>query len=181
MPSPVGHTLAGLALADAFGLNDRRRLETVLWANAPDLDMIPGLIGDHPDATHADATHSLGATLLVATGAGVIARIRGRSAASAFGRAAAAYGSHLLLDYLGKESSEDGMQLFWPASKREVASRHEWFPTIVSENRRYGFWKGLLLWHNVKAVAREVGTLAPFWGATRAGRGAFTDAKAANY
>lgn len=163
MPSPVGHALAGLIVAEHLDLDNRRqRLETVLWACAADIDIVPGLLRANPGAAHAKASHSIGAAVLAGVGAGLFTWWRRRSFFPRFTEVTVAYTSHLVLDYLGKESSQGGMMLFWPFSQQRVGSRYRWFSTILSESRERGFWKGLFLLHNMKAVAREVLSLGAF-------------------
>lgn len=168
MPSPLGHSIAGLAVAELFRYREGHvRRQALLTANAADLDMLPGLLTSrHPDATHARASHSAGAALIAGVAAGTLARLRGRRFLPRFLQAVTAYGSHVLLDYLGKES-DDGMPLLWPFSDRQIASGHAWFKTIRSYSRRRGFWLGLLNRSNVGALLREAGALAPVYLAAR--------------
>lgn len=163
MPSPVGHSLAGLIVAELFKPHsDHTAWQNILLANAPDIDMLPGLLDRSrpPDAAHGKASHSLGAAVVAAGVVGGYDRVCGRSFRRRFTRAATAYASHLFLDYLGKES-KDGMPLLWPLSDRRIASRHAWFRTIVSEGQEQGFWRGLLTRKNLRAVVREVSVLLP--------------------
>lgn len=134
----------------------------MLLANAPDIDMLPGLLDRSrpPNAAHGKASHSLGAAIVTACVVGGYDRVRGCSFWRRCTRAATAYASHLFLDYLGKES-KDGMPLLWPLSDRRIASRHAWFRTIVSRGRERGFWLGLLTRRNLRAVVREVSVLLP--------------------
>lgn len=172
MPSPLGHTIAGAAVANLFRYREGHvRTQAVLTANAADLDLLPGLLTSrHPDAKHARASHSFSAALIVGVGAGTLAKARGRRFVPRFLQATAAYGSHVLLDYLGKEAA-DGMPLFWPLSGRRYASSRPWFKTIRSYSKKRGFWLGLINGSNVGALAREVGVLVPVYlVARRVGR-----------
>ncbi len=161
MPSPVGHALGGLIVAELLG-GSMRRVPVVVLACAPDLDVFAGLLDGDPSGKHARATHSLSAAALVAVGAGAVGALRGHRFVRWGGTALAAYGSHLLLDYLGKESeSGEGMELYWPFSHRRAASERGWFPTFTSKSKGRGFWRGLLSWHNARTVAHEVLMLGP--------------------
>lgn len=163
MPSPIGHTIAGLAVAELACEKGRRRTgQAVFFANAPDIDLLVGVIKKNPSGWHAHQTHSVGAALAAGVGAGLLARLAGRKFIPSFLESTGAYASHLLLDYLGKKQV-DGMPLLWPFTKRRWASEYAWFPTILSHSRERGFFAGLLLWHNLKAVAWEVGALLPVY------------------
>ena len=160
MPSPIGHSLAGLTVAELFQRKDR--LPAVFWANAPDVDMLVGLKKKNPVAWHGHQTHSLGAALAAGLTASVLARLTGGKLGASFLEGTTAYASHLLLDYLGKQAG-DGMPLLWPLSNRRWASEQAWFSTITSRSRERGFLLGLLSEHNLKAVAWEVGSLLPIY------------------
>lgn len=166
MPSPVGHALAGLTVAELLGPSASRRLRCTLIACAADADVLAGLFDGAPASKHARATHSLAAAAAVSVSAGLWRWMDGHRFGRATVEAAAAYGSHLLLDYLGKKDGE-GMELFWPFSQRRTASEHAWFATITSGSKRGGFWKGLLSRHNARAMAREGASLLPLWWAAR--------------
>jgi membrane-bound metal-dependent hydrolase YbcI (DUF457 family) len=169
MPSPLGHTIAGLAVAELFQYREGRvRRQAVLMANVADLDMLPGVLTRrHPDATHGRVSHSFGAAIVAGVLAGGSAKARGRRFGPRFLQAVAAYGSHVALDYFGKEP-EDGLPVWWPVSERPHASTRRWFKTILSHSKKHGFWKGLLNRSNVKALAREGAVTVPAFLLARA-------------
>jgi membrane-bound metal-dependent hydrolase YbcI (DUF457 family) len=162
MPSPLGHTIAGLAVAELFQYREGRvRRQAMLMANAADLDMLPGVLTSrHPDSKHGRVSHSFGAAVAAGALAGCSAEARGRRFTPRFLQAVAAYGSHVALDYLGK-GPEDGLPVWWPFSERRHASKHHWFKTILSYAKRHGFWKGLLNRSNASALARELAVTGP--------------------
>src|SRR4030095_17178589 len=88
----------------------------VLFANAPDLDFLPGLAVGDPDAFHRGVTHTLGAAVVVAAAVWLLARWRGAARPwwwAAFG--ALAYGSHLLVDWMTVDALRPtGIQLLLP-------------------------------------------------------------------
>src|SRR5262245_58906966 len=107
MPSPVGHALGGIAAGWSFEPRHtpqaqrraRFRIETLGFATlgvAADLDLLLGV--------HRGATHSLGAIVLVALAAWLALRHRSRRDRWAIA-CAAAFGSHVLLDWLGSDTS----------------------------------------------------------------------------
>ena len=110
----------------------------------PDVDLLVGL--------HRGPTHSLSAALIVGLTACLLTR--GGLVALA---AAAAYGSHTLLDWLATDTSAPiGIMALWPVTSDYYQSRLHLFGAI---SRRYwlaGFWG-----HNAKAVAREIALLGP--------------------
>src|SRR5437660_5559111 len=117
VPSPIGHALAGVAVAWSADLLDRHpsspRLVAVSAALAmlPDADLlIPG--------THRMGTHSvMAAALIFIVAAVVTGKVTPRPAWRPAVICAAAYASHLLLDWLGADNSPPrGLQLFWPFS-----------------------------------------------------------------
>jgi LexA-binding, inner membrane-associated putative hydrolase len=176
MPTPIGHALGGLAAgwllmgigARGAGRGERRRGErrkkeegrrkaeqplAKTWAIVfaglgmlPDVDLILG--------SHSTYTHSVGAVLLVAAVSAIFVRRDRLVAAIACG---AAYASHLLLDWLGHDTTPPiGIMALWPfTSSFYEADLH----VFMAVSRRYwleGFWI-----HNLKAVAREVVILLP--------------------
>ncbi len=172
MPSSLGHTLAGLTVASLFSASSGGAdWQTVFFANAPDLDLLLGLLSADmgPDAEHGMATHSVGAALLAGGLAGAFERWRGGRFGPRFAQTTTAYASHLYLDYLSKESAMgDGMMLLWPASRRRIASEHVWFRTITSKSRKRGFVLGLFNKNNAGALLREAASLGPvLWLARR--------------
>ena len=159
MPSPVGHALGGIAagwLLQPAGQSPGARRGAVLAfaaiAMAADLDLLAGV--------HRGPTHSLGATLVVALAAWLLL-LRRRAAGRWALAAAAAYGSHVLLDWLGSDSSPPiGLQALWPWSGAYHQSPWTLFSAV---SRR--FRQPELFWlPNTLALARELVILAPIVG-----------------
>src|SRR5712691_13271817 len=116
MPSPIGHALAGLAavwIADLVPGDRAWRtapasaswykragngltLACALLAAAPDLDFLLG--------AHRTATHSVAAVAFVTLFAAAMASRAGRPIARVAAMCAAAYATHLLLDWLGADT-----------------------------------------------------------------------------
>ena len=185
MPSPVGHGLAGLAIAlagdrSAGAITFRRALTKpttlvcVALATLPDADLlIPGF--------HRRATHSIAATIAVTIVAivvtGWVNRSRQSSVVSRQSIAwrvvflcAAAHASHILTDWLGADLSEPaGIQALWPWSDRFFMSGWNLFPQI--ERRQIFSINSMLI--NLNALIWELlltGSLVLVaWWAGRAG------------
>jgi membrane-bound metal-dependent hydrolase YbcI (DUF457 family) len=135
MPTPLGHALGGLAAGWSIagggsGRSSRRRAITFAALGAlADIDLL--------FHAHSTYTHSIGAALLAALLA--FAFRRETIFALACG---AAYGSHVLLDWLGTDTSPPfGITALWPFSSAFYYSGVDLFPTV---DRRYwlpGFWQ----------------------------------------
>jgi membrane-bound metal-dependent hydrolase YbcI (DUF457 family) len=174
MPTPVGHAIAGLTiawLADARRRpgadlsrapgprTPRRRFAgrtavltaaSMLWAAAPDLDILAG--------THRTATHSIAGAVVAGVAAGAIAPAFAIPALPAATVCGLAWGSHVMLDWLGKDSSPpQGIMMLWPISEQYYESGADVFSEV---SRRY--WKpDEFIVGNLGSVAREVLILGP--------------------
>lgn len=117
MPSPLLHAASGAAIL----VLERRTWETRRWRTAtlvlaaallPDFDFVIGLLLRDPNRFHAEFTHTLGFSLLVAAVFGFAA---GRHRLRAAVLCLAAAFSHDLLDALTSDTREPlGVSLFWP-------------------------------------------------------------------
>jgi inner membrane protein len=162
MPSPVGHALGGLiagwAIAGAPDVRTTHWREDVrtavrasapfaLLAVAPDLDLLVHL--------HSRYTHSLGAAAIVTLVAAAFAPPRRRAVfALACGAACA---SHVLLDWLGSDTSPPlGIMALWPFSSDFYLSDRGWF---LATDRRY--WLPGFMARNLYALLWELILLAP--------------------
>ena len=129
------------------------------------LAIIPfALLGVIPDAdllfgTHSTYTHSIGAAAIV-LGVARIVTGRWRWAVAA----AAAYASHILLDWMGNDTTPPiGIMALWPITSDFYESTLHLFLPI---SRRY--WLPGFLAHNLTAVMRELVVIGPlallaFW------------------
>lgn len=162
VPSPIGHALAGAAVGWAIAGRpaDRRGREILLFAGvaiAPDLDLFAG--------RHSTYTHSVGAVLLVTALALVVVGSRHWRLAIAIG---AAWGSHVLLDWLGSDTSPPiGITALWPFTSAYYQSSWNVFEAI---SRRYWI-PHEFIWANLHAAVREIAILGPVawlsWRLTR--------------
>lgn len=157
MPSPLAHALAGAAVYAVLAPEPRPRPDWRAWAAAAvagaaaDLDFVPGLLAGDPSRFHHGATHSVAATLLfvllIAPFSSALGSIPRRGAILG-----AAYGSHLLLDYLTVDTTPPrGIPLFWPLSDAAYIS-----PVLLFTDLHHGrSWAAFLNWHNAGAVLVE--------------------------
>lgn len=159
MPTPVGHAIGGIAAAwfaeSAAGTRSwpatiPLAIAAAVVAMSPDLDI--------PFGTHRTYTHSIAAAAAAGLGAWLIfRRWTPRGAALAI-TIAAAYASHLLLDWLGKDSSNPpGLMALWPFSSSFYISGVDLFGEV---SRRY--WKPEeFIVKNFQVVGRELLILIP--------------------
>jgi inner membrane protein len=110
----------------------------------PDIDLLFG--------GHRALTHGVGTALVVGLAVGIAAG-RGRLGLAA----GAAYGSHILLDWLGADTSPPiGVMALWPFSLDYYQSD---IPVFAAVSRRY--WISGFIAHNLRAVAWELVILLP--------------------
>ena len=135
----------------------------------PDLDI---LVED----THRLYTHSIAAVALITSLAAVSLYAAGPRVSAGSRRAltlacAAAYGSHLVLDWLGDDRSLPyGIRALWPISDAYFQSDLRWFPQVERQ-----YWLPGFLTANVRAVGWELLLLSPLvllalWARGRARR-----------
>jgi inner membrane protein len=121
-------------------------------AVAPDLDMFV--------TTHRASWHSIAAAGVVAAAAWLLARTNraGGRLALASGLA---WGSHVLLDWLGRDlAPPSGVMALWPFSRDYFVSGLDVFAEV---SRRY-WLPAEFVWGNLAALARELLILGPIAG-----------------
>lgn len=151
MPSPLGHALGGLAAGWLVAGREapwRRAVPAALvfagTAVAPDFDLLIG--------AHRGPSHSVAAAVLAGLVAYAATR-RSRMAAAV----AAAYASHILLDWLGRDTMPPiGVMALWPFSREYFESTLHLFRAISRRHWLPEFWV-----LTVRAVLREVVILLP--------------------
>jgi membrane-bound metal-dependent hydrolase YbcI (DUF457 family) len=171
MPSPIGHALAGIAVAWAADLFPGNRAwrtvpATASWyaragngltltcaalAVAPDLDLLfPG--------AHRSVTHSFVSITAVAIVA-MLAATRARLPVSRVAwMCAGAWATHLLLDWLAADpSTPRGIQALWPFNDKRFISEWDVFPG--TERRQIFSAPSIRL--NMAALARELAFMLP--------------------
>ena len=125
---------------------DRRIIAFALLGMLADIDFLFG--------AHSAYTHSVGAILVVAVTAS-FGRKRWRTPVTL--AVAAAYGSHVLLDWLGSDAvAPIGVMALWPLSTEFFLSDREWFMSVCRE-----YWLMRCWWHNAWGVTREILILGP--------------------
>lgn len=163
MPSPIGHTLAGCAVALALipaGVPHAWEAWALclMSANLPDSDFIPGLLVGNPRAVHRGPSHSIMAAFIVA---GLGASLVRWLAIPWLIRAELiflAYGSHVGLDYL---TPGRGMLLGWPFSPRRFRAANPWFLGVSFGKPRQGAGTRRGNRHLQRVIGREVLLMGP--------------------
>jgi membrane-bound metal-dependent hydrolase YbcI (DUF457 family) len=171
MPSPIGHALAGIAVAwgaDLFPGNRawRTASRTAAWyaragngltlacvalAVAPDLDLFFR-------GFHRSITHSFVSVGVVAAVAGLAAARARLPVARIACMCAGAWATHMLLDWLAADpSSPKGIQALWPFNDTWFISEWEIFPG--TERRRIFSASSIRL--NLATLVRELALMMP--------------------
>jgi membrane-bound metal-dependent hydrolase YbcI (DUF457 family) len=166
VPSPLGHMLGGIAagwlvagappLARSGGRGAARDAAVYACLGAlPDLDL---LVGAHSGPTHSiGAAVAIGLAALLVRRAGVGAGLW-RTPLVAAAACAAAYGSHVLLDWLSSDNSPPiGIMALWPFTRAHYESDLHVFMAI--SRRYYQGWA--FVRQNLAAVVREAAILLP--------------------
>jgi membrane-bound metal-dependent hydrolase YbcI (DUF457 family) len=172
MPSPIGHALAGIAVGCLVGGRvSGEAPRRPLWRRGlfqrreritPRSVILFGILGILPDidflfGQHSRYTHSIGAAVLI--GVVVLACVGWSHLNTAF-VASAAYSSHVLLDWLGTDTTIPyGVMAFWPLTDAHFLSGQGWFPMVCRE-----YWLGNCWLHNIAGAMWELVLLVPLTG-----------------
>ena len=173
MPSPIGHAIAGvtagwLVAGAPRGAPSVARVAGTLSERAPATfwreAALFAALGALPDIdllfdAHSGPTHSLGGMAIIGLTALAVARhFRSRRACRLALACAAAYASHVLLDWLGSDASPPlGVMALWPFSSDYYESDLHVFMAI--SRRYYQGW--VFVAQNVRAVSLELVILVP--------------------
>jgi len=161
MPSPLGHSLAGLALGlaaepAAVAQTSGTRLSSFAMVGAvvaalPDLDLFFPHI-------HRGVSHSVGATAFLMIIAAVMTGwVTGRIQWRWVLLVGAAHASHILMDWMGTDHyAPAGLQALWPFSRAYYISGWDIFP--ATERRLYLPQAWII---NLHAFLTEVGLMVP--------------------
>ena len=158
MPSPIGHALSGLAVVWGADLlpsqpvsSPRLALTCAALAALPDIDLLLPI-------AHRTATHSLAAVIAVGLLMIVAGAVTGRVTTKIAVVCAAAYASHLLLDWMAVDLVPPrGLQLLWPFSDRWFISGWD----VFRGTERRHLLTVATLRTNLAAVTQEIAILAP--------------------
>jgi membrane-bound metal-dependent hydrolase YbcI (DUF457 family) len=169
MPSPIGHALAGVAAAWAVDLVPGDRA----WRSAPESASWFKRAGDgltvacvalavSPDLdhlfVHRTVTHSIAAVVVVGLVAAAWAANARRPIARVALMCAAAYSTHLLLDWLGTDRYPPrGIQALWPVSRGWFISNAD----VFAQTARQHLLTPAIMLQNFRAIVQEAAILGP--------------------
>ncbi|MFH0908873.1 MAG: metal-dependent hydrolase [bacterium] len=172
MPSPVGHSLIGLAIGAGYLLPRQPARDLVKssramrWsllgaaalANVSDLDYLPGMVSGDLNAYHHLYTHTIGWVVLVAVATWLVRRWFCSGAGwRVFAFVFALLASHLVADWFTADGRLPyGIMALWPFSNDFTMAP---WPVFMRLYKRE--WSEFLQWHNALAVGWEVLVCAP--------------------
>jgi membrane-bound metal-dependent hydrolase YbcI (DUF457 family) len=120
----------------------------VFFANAPDLDFIPGLLMGEPHLFHRGMSHSLLFAAMVAVSVRLLCWHLGSEKAGRWARIVFfAMLSHIALDYFCAPVVAEGPMLFWPFTPLRIAHSPSLFPLFSHSH--------IISWGNVLAAVGE--------------------------
>jgi inner membrane protein len=170
MPSPIGHTLAGICgfyLAYPQIPKTQRipaLLTAIFVANSPDLDILPGLIlYQDPSLLHRQATHSFIVAIFMGCLVALMTRILNFKSWHWIGLwFGGLYASHILLDLLVADDAVPyGMQAFWPMSFSYFISPLTIFNGFDYAEPGLTMLQSMMTWNNLIGVLKEFAILTP--------------------
>jgi len=177
VPSPVAHSLAGVALVWLFryplnlspepsGGRPRGWLVTlaavILASVAADFDFLPGFLVGMPGRFHRGPTHSFGAAVIYGVLALAYARWRGIKSPNTLGLLLGlVYGSHVVLDVFTLDFGDQiGVPLWWPLLSGNVVAPFHLFLYIQRGPGSASFFASQFNAHNGYAVLWEVAVMS---------------------
>lgn len=116
----------------------------------PDLDLL--------FVAHRTVTHSIGAVFFVSLFCAALAANARRPIARVGLMCAAAYGSHLFLDWLGTDNyPPQGIEALWPISRHWFISGTD----VFRQTELREVWTSASLLKNLRAIVQEIAILGP--------------------
>ena len=168
MPTPIGHTIAGLAFYFVKRWTFIRRnylliLASVFAANAPDIDFLFGYVIGNPNKYHHQFTHSITFALLFGFFmAGLFGLQNGKKIVKRGFFFSALIFLHLGLDFVTLDTSAPfGEMLFWPFSVRYYYSPVVIFSDVHRASTSGEFFASLFSMHNLRTIFIETAILTP--------------------
>ncbi len=150
--------------AEANGPRPRSFFSMVLGSMTP-LTIACAVLAVSPDFdnffhTHRTYSHSFGAAGIVWVLAALVAWRLRLPVVRIATTCAAAYASHVLLDWLGRDDSpHHGLMVWWPLTRDYYRSGLNLFLEFVTPHRHMSL--GLLITANAYALGREIAILLP--------------------
>ncbi|MFQ5632703.1 MAG: metal-dependent hydrolase [bacterium] len=167
MPTPIGHSLAGLLLSKTkIFVPSRSTYKSIavamILANLADADFVPGLLSGNPNEFHHGVTHSVGASFFVGFLFAGYFFYRQRRFLAPFIFATVGYSSHIVFDFFAVDTSMPrGIPALWPFSPEYFISPIAVFSDVRRSAASGTFFQSLFIAHNGWTVCREMLVLAP--------------------
>jgi membrane-bound metal-dependent hydrolase YbcI (DUF457 family) len=137
VPLPLAHSIVGYSFAAATGIRFRRETMTailfsVVVANLPDADFLPGVLANQPSMYHRTIAHTLPAALVCGLIIGAVLTRFGKRFWEITLLGTVVFASHLFADMLDITGTNYGVQILWPFTDN-------WY-AIDTPLRRYSDW-----------------------------------------
>ncbi|HET9440562.1 MAG TPA: metal-dependent hydrolase [Longimicrobiales bacterium] len=172
MPLPLAHTLVGYSCAAASGVRFRRDTFTALLfslvvANLPDVDFLPGALANEPVLYHRAVAHTLPAALLCGIIIGAVLTRFGKRFWEITLLGVLVYTSHLFADMVNFGGGNIGVQIFWPIDHGWYTLRTPWSDTdggwlIFTRGRdSSGFFASFVSFQFARAMVMQALLFAP--------------------
>ena len=170
MPSPIGHSLAGLC---GFYLAYPQIPKTyripalaaaIFVSNSPDLDILAGLIlHQDPSILHRQGSHSFLVAIVIGCLTVLLTRIIGLKEWNWLGIwLTGLYSSHIFLDMLVADGAIPyGLQAFWPLSSDYFMSPLAIFNGLDYNRPGLNMLQSMMTFNNLIAALKELAILAP--------------------
>lgn len=161
----MGYALHQSVSQDDNHLSWKMILLFVVVANLPDIDFLPGLILDDPNAYHHHyLSHSLGFAVFVGAVLGYyFSRRKSRNFLWYFLLFSCVCFSHMVLDYVTADTSEPvGLPMFWPFTRSYYYAPFSVFAAVhKTGGSSASFLKSLLALHNFWVALWEIVVFVP--------------------
>lgn len=171
MPLPLAHSIVGYAFAAATGIRFRRDTVTailfsVVVANLPDADFLPGALLNQPVLYHRTVAHTLPAALVCGLIVGIVLTRFGKRFWEITLLGTFVFASHLFADMVNLTGNNFGVQILWPLSDdwysidTPLQRYSEWFNFHRGEDSA-GFFASFFSFSFVRAVTMQSLVFAP--------------------
>ena len=172
MPLPLGHTIVGYAVAAGSGVRFRKHAWTALLfslvvANLPDADFLPGALADEPVKYHRTIAHTLPAALLCGLIIGAVLTRFGKRFWEIALIGFVVYSSHLFADMVDFGGVNIGVQVLWPVSEEWYSIRtpltNEHIPALHFQrgDDSSGFLASFFQWQFIRASVLQALLFSP--------------------
>jgi membrane-bound metal-dependent hydrolase YbcI (DUF457 family) len=172
MPLPIGHAVVGYSFAAASGVRFRKHawtalLFSVVVANLPDADFLPGALADRPVLYHRTIAHTIPAAMLCGLIISAVLTRFGRRFWEIALLGTLVYASHLFADMVHFGGGNIGVQILWPLSDNWYAIKTPLMGERIEAlhftrgDDSAGFFASFLSWQFVRAMLLQGLLFAP--------------------